>query len=893
MCAISPSGQGLKIFYRTAILGGSITNKKLFTSIWGALKTMMEQHISSLSLGTDQSQKSPHSGFFMTWDTKAIYNPNCPTIDLMALEPYMKNSSKKNEVGDRVPKKKMDLNTSISSNSNSKQNNQPLDPKFKHPSKEEIKLLISWMPPKKINSAIDQIEKYFQVPIGAKKRYSAFFETASHLCMLGKNNGKQQWELKVFSNLLNLIDYDSSRDEKNQIASTIDSLVTYGHWDQLSTHKITKNCVNTNQHLRHLDTFATPDVIMQTQKYISERKDELFEILQANRLVGILSRTASGKSTWALTELPKTFDGHIYFLVPTVSIKDQLLSKWKHLDYIEFLGKGDKVNNSKRVHVLTFEKMTYLLQNIQDKKNTMVLVDEAHVLGGDFRKKTMKVLISWMTETSLNHVRWILMSATIQSFLTTLKHQIPELFYIEIRNTRPMPKVVINLVEDTQQFLVQRISSILETISACLKQTGISSLIVSRDTKEEEAVTDLWDQKGDVKESVLLCTSVAECGVELTMCTHTLVCGEVSTDSLVQMSDRTRRDDAPVELIMKKRVKEDFFFDVFLEKNVKAYIQKISSFKDLELAKLKVAYGKTDVSWQRINELVDGHDNVWGKLNNDTFDILNRGNTENCISMLDTFMAKFVGKSNNSHSQDMYTLSVNVQGIAKNLLVIEKKNENNLEYFRQKLKFLWGIETVVYLPTYAPCLKQPPETDLLELLRSKMKIVPELIVEAKREAELILQVEGVPKIQIDRIFRLFEYRDDFCLMNNLSTSKYLLLSPTDFGDLKFHCSIRNAIDPLISHPIPLAMQNHLSKQGLWGVGLHATQIRDIIVDMHMHSSTEHIRSEVLSHSDQAISKLFRSLFVGSETRKKINGKKLRLFFPTHAAWEHLVSRGTT
>ena len=494
----SPSGAGCKAIWLVEGLASASKalsapeKTDLFGKAWDFVADLTNATLEPLGLEVDQAPKSPLSTFFLSFD-KCTVNLKCKKIDWASIS-----------TATVTP-----VNNSKISQSSTKKQASPKPVKSLAPSQPSslpsfnaVQPMLQFLSASKQIKAWAAIEKYFGLKIGLGLRYFGFFEMASMLCVLGKKGGLQAWKEPVFEELLKVIDYDGSRLKKNQIASAISSLKAYGHFTTQSTvsSQATYPPTHTSETFAHLKRLAETDVVLTTKRFLADLHSDLLRELADHRVMCLQAPTGTGKSTYFLSVLPQHIEGHIFFVVPLVALRTQLVAKFKHLGFIEEVAEGGMVSRDKKVHICTPEKLITMRSDIQ--KGDLIVVDESHLLGDDYRKPASKIILSWVDEAQLADVKWVFTSGTLQHFSVLAKECLastPRTIqvlgprkpkHLEISITENPMKLAKNRVEEilaqdpTAKILIfKNDKSDLADLQNALQYSAVNSLIFSRDTR--------------------------------------------------------------------------------------------------------------------------------------------------------------------------------------------------------------------------------------------------------------------------------------------------------------------------------------------------------------------------------------------------------------------------
>ena len=882
----SPSGSGCKAIWlveglASASKGLSAPEKTdMFGKAWDFVAALTNLALAPLGLEVDQAPKSPLSTFFLSFD-KCTVNLKCKKIDWASISTATVTPVKTSKISKSSTKK-----TASPKSVKSVAPSQPSS----LPSFNTVQPMLQFLSVSKQKRAWAAIEKYFGLSSGLGLRYFGFFEMACTLCVLGKSKNVQSWSVHDFEGLLRLLDYDMSRSEKDQIRSTISSLQAYGHFSQASqtTSPPTKN----SEIFAHLNRLTEADSHLTTTSFLAELHPAILAKIQAHRVLLLQAPTGSGKSTYFLSVLPQHTSGHVFFVVPLVSLRKQLWAKWKHLAGIEMLDEGDSVSADKKIHICTLEKMIYLRSTLQ--KGDIIVIDEAHILGESFRKSTSKILLSWIDDQALSEVRWVLTSATLQAFSSVAKKVLASPPHVlQVAGPRPPKNLQICISDHAVQTALHRVEAILDTeptarilvfknskailsdLQKSLDHVAIKSIIFSRDTREDEEIADLLEDGSMPLAPVILATSSASVGIEMLFLTHIIVVGPVQANLLVQVLDRNRKDTTPCELIVEKGTQETDFTSFLTKSHIKSLLQDVQKYHEIELFRLKACHGSFDVFEGGVDSFMSGAVEYWLQFKKP--------------SIQDTLMKTLSTKSVIARHHDRYTLSICRQGILKNLLALEDENELDLSYLRLKLSALWGIGTKLVFDTIGFRPKKEKNAELWALLRHALPVPPargDMAIQV-RSALTPLQVDPA---RIERLIRQISFRFDWLVQEGqfLDEKHYIFSDDEDWQKLRRHVAM--LAGGKMHFPVQWACVEDLKKNSLFGKQLSSQDCVEALKRCILKPEEEHLRTRMLVFSAKEVSSFFRSFLVGKEHRIKIAGKRTRVFEALSPAWEAFVRK---
>jgi hypothetical protein len=407
----SPSGQGFKVFFQTNLQGSTKGKENLFKSVWQAIGNRINDALIPIDIDykIDASQKSINSGLFLSYDRDLWENPHPSIINIDDIDILEDSKAKKSELVKTTKKSENIVRTE------------------RYPKREEILKHIKWMSKTKQNKTIEYITDYFSTPRMEGKRYTQFFKTVSNICVLGISNEIQEWNIEKFRDLLILLDYDGSRKEKDQIEGSLASLKKYGYFENQVQLK-------ENAYTQHLKSFVQPQKILKAKSFVSECHSELLNEISSNIVLAVDSPTGSGKTSWIFKKLINDFQGRILLALPLRSLLSELQSKYQGDERVQFLSDGQKLDPTKKLICCTYEKLLSYQKDLQT--SDLLVIDEAHLLGQSFRSNTFRQLVNLVSKKTS---KFILLSATMQSFLSALKPHL-DIRYVKIETETPQQK---------------------------------------------------------------------------------------------------------------------------------------------------------------------------------------------------------------------------------------------------------------------------------------------------------------------------------------------------------------------------------------------------------------------------------------------------------------------
>jgi hypothetical protein len=864
----SPSNFGYKVFFQTNLEGSTKGQDHLFKAVWQAIGNQVNNALLRVSNAykIDDSQKAITSGFFMSFDPDLWVNPNPSIIkiDELDLSISEERETKVSSKGQPKAQSSKIIGKSISWTG-------------KYPEREEILRHIDWMHQTKQETAIDAVIEYFSTPRMEGKRYSQFFKTANVICALGRSNEKQEWSIEKFRDVLILLDYDGSRKKKDQIEGTLDSLKRYGFFEN-------KMQLKEDAYTQHLKSFVQPQKILKAKSFVSECHGEILNEISSNITLAVDSPTGSGKTAWIFKKLINDFQGRILFALPLRSLLLELQSKYHGDERIQFLSDGQKLDPTKKMVCCTYEKLLCLQKDLQ--ASDLLVIDEAHLLCSSFRSNTFRQLVNLIKQ---NTFKSILLSATLQSFLSALKPHL-DVRYIKIETETPQQKISIKLTDakDMISFGIDYISNILQQnpnekilvfkndkgmlfeLQTHLKSKGIDALLVTRDTtRTDKDVQSLWEGKIP-QAQILLSTQVSEIGVSLPFIQRTIIIGkQYSSEQVVQIANRTRSKDAIVEWILQKERKQQkvCFTECFSSEYQNEYKEDAEEWVNIEKRRFKLLFPKgvlKQVSMEK--DYIKALDNT-----------INGGDENHRFKGICQVVRDESGK---------YSLDLNIQGCVQNLCSIERQNESHMEYIIKKLNILWHMETEVShcKSTNQKQTKRKIDVDVWQLLRACITFSENLF----SEVEEVLQRNNINPFEISDILKQIEMRVEKLQEYGLSIEEYLFVSDSEF-DRIIDLALIN-YTPTELHPIEQALAQAVKDQGLVGKVIYQEEIVQLIDNLIVPSEAQHIHEIVKSFTPNGKSRWFRKMILGKKTRK-LNpsvGKKERCFEIKGIAWENLI-----
>jgi hypothetical protein len=860
----SPSNLGYKVFFQTDLEGSTKGQDKVFKGIWQAIGNQVNDALSKVSNAykIDDSQKAITSGLFMSFDPDIWVNPNPSIIKIDEL--------------DLSEEKEAKVSSKVQQKAQSKIIGKSINWVGKYPEREEILKHLEWMNTSKQETAIDAIIDYFKTNRGEGKRYHQFFRMASILCTLGRSNEIQEWSTETFRDVLILLDYDGSRKEKDQIEGSLDSLKKYGYFE--SQVQVKKDA-----YTQHLKSFVQPQKILKAKSFVSECHSELLNEISSNIRLAVDSPTGSGKTAWIFKKLINDFQGRILFALPLRSLLSELQSKYRGDERVQFLSDGQKIDPTKKLICCTYEKLLSYQKDLQT--SDLLVIDEAHLLGQSFRSNTFRQLVNLASKKTS---KFILLSATMQSFLSALKPHL-DIRYVKIETETPQQKISIKITDakDIISFGIDYVSNILEQnpdekilvfkndksmlfeLQTQLKAKGIDALLVTRDTtRTDEEVQLLWEGKVP-KAQIILSTQVSEIGVSLPFIQRTIILGkQYSSEQIVQTANRTRSPNTIVEWILQKERKQQqaCFTECFSSEYQNEYKEDAEEWVNIEKRRFKLLFPKGSLKQASMEQdYIKALDNT-----------INGGDESHRFKGICQVVRNEVGT---------YTLDLNVQGWVQNLCSIERQNEAKLEYVIQKLKTLWNIETEV---SHSKSMvkkqtKRKIDVDVWQLLRACISYSENLL----SDVEEVLQKNNVNPFVIIETLKQVETRAEKLNTYNLSWIDYLFVSDLDFNRVMDWALIN--YNPAELHPIEQALAQAVKDQGLVGKIVCQDQIVQLIDNLVIPSEAKHLHEVVKSFTPNGKSRWFRKLIQGQKTRK-LNpsvGKKERALLIEGIAWENL------
>jgi hypothetical protein len=195
--------------------------------------------------------------------------------------------------------------------------------------------------------------------------------------------------------------------------------------------------------LNHDFFFNKYDTILNFEKWISERKDELFKIFDDNTKVVLKAEAGYGKTTLLVEYIIKSFEKlqRIALIIPKNSLLEQQLfiiqNKYPTIKIIKNYGKGNKYNASTfnptdKVLILSSTPKINNLTDIQ-----LFIIDE------------IQNLVKYSTEIksiTINNIKTILVSATPEMFLIGESN----FFYVNMLCTNYKKKILNVIVSRNQ-----------------------------------------------------------------------------------------------------------------------------------------------------------------------------------------------------------------------------------------------------------------------------------------------------------------------------------------------------------------------------------------------------------------------------------------------------------
>lgn len=853
---VSPSGDGLKLIYWTNLKKiDSKVGEAEFKRAWKAIalyvnKTLKEH---GFDICVDEAPKNPASSMYASYDPDLWVNPT-PDLCMIKIEEL-------DGYQEALKKQTSSSNRTANNESATKQRSKTIVSSLK-PSLSDFNKLLEGMPTQRKERALNAIQVYLETPSGLGKRYKAFFKTISYIACLGLTKEK-------LLEIMKQLDYDQSRD----LSAVLQSLIKYGYFEN---NQPLQTLQRSPVYQKHLSSLKQAKQTIPINRFVSEANDQIVKSIQDHQVTMLMSPTGTGKTSFCLKDLPKIYNqGRIFFCVPLISLREQVSAYLDHTSQI--LRDGEALKQYKRLVVLSYEKLASILPQIG--KQDLLIIDEVHLFAQHFRSGATSKILSHIKErgtkalllSATGHEANCVLSEVFSASFNSLSLEAKEkkVFNLNVIKTADLIQDVVascvRVLNDNPKAKILVFKDNIEELYDLenkLKDKAISSLILTSSHKDTEAFKNIFKEAAIPEQSVILATGVVSVGVAITFIDHIIIAGKVSTASLMQLADRGRRGQDVEMFISNQRKANKELVNCFEDTYIKAYLEKAQRFVDFENTRLRLLYGDDLSPWD-IEEYI--------KATHHTLKTSSAKHTN--IPMQDILACGRKAASG--------ALIMNVQGVLSNVISIEARNENNLDYYVSKLKTLYGIETYINESTEVKKEDKKEKACAWDILKER---IGDEEVSIERVEETIKSMKIGERQRADLIDEI-KRRLIFLSLWSLSSS-YALLDAKAWTHFTHMVSINK--NPKL-HPLETALAEKVKEKG--DRPLFIEDMRDIISCLSLKGAkAEHHKEALLELNNVGIGRLFRRLFTGRDS-KRINphtGKQSRCFYVGTPLWEDLM-----
>jgi hypothetical protein len=839
----SPSGNGLKILCPIDLNGETKKNLKLFSAYWDFLSEKINKQISKFELVVDPAPKSVKSTFFISYDPEIWVRDGKIT---KLTENDLKASSKKTVQSKSHIKIKKNQSKVIEA---------PI-------ARNEIEGLLYDQIEKEYILGI--CDKYLKTPKGIGIRNQIFFTTclqiAQHIPI----------ESDRFKNIISFLDYDNSRD----IPSVFKSISKYSSSSNNSSKKRRKQIDAIN---------AAIDKHLLVNQHVSEVENSIGIGISENKVTILSAPTGAGKTHFCLNSLANIHNGQIWIAVPLTSILDQLKTRYHTRSDIQFLEKGDYPSDTVKIILCTYEKM--ILSKKYIAENTLIVIDEWHLQAASFREGTHSQIINMIDDDDF---KFLLISATAQESAYILKQwSTQKIHHIKIK-VQNQTKRHLNIIKarDSKSAVVIRIEEILKKqpnakimvfkddkqslneIGEALKTKGITTIAITSDSKQDEAVQYVFSG-GTPMEQIILCTSLVEVGIELNFLTNIIMLNVRTCEQMVQIASRQRKS-IEIDLIKSHQSKEiksivewtneDFFFD---------YKLKIDDWIKLEQKRFNMIYGVSQKSkyqkdlWLKAIEYIKASNQSIGH-----------------VETLDKMPLHHTIRSKEEKQEVLFKVSL--QGVICHIVGIEHKNECNSTYFYDKLKTLfgWTIGEVELLDAKVDMPKSKKEDNIIKEMgewHKKNGVTPD-----NESIEQIVRNIGLSHMQEKMIVSKLKSRLIKVKHLGITMNPNLIFLETS----EWNATIFSILVEENPHLYPIETQ--MLKQINCNDVIFTKNLKSLLSSIRVSKDQQHILDYMMNCSEKSLVSLIKKVFICKASKRLLLGKQARCVIIENRRYEGVL-----
>ncbi len=776
---VSPSGDGLKLVYWTNLTRvDSKTGESDFKRAWDLIASYINKALeeNGLDVKVDQAPKNPASSMFACYDPQLWINsdPNQCKIKIEDLDGYSNEiECKKTDTQTKAIEKQVKYKTQAQASIK--------------PSLNQFESLLANLASKRKEKAFKAIEGYLNTPSGLGKRYNAFFKAVSCIAHLGLSKDK-------LIEIMHLLDYDQSRDK----SAVLQSLNKYGFFNGIATNQPSYQQEHSYQ--EHLNSLTQANQTIPIHQWVSEASDQIVKSIQDNHVTMLMSPTGSGKTSFCLKDLPKSYtQGRIFFAVPLISLREQVSAYLDHKTS-QILRDGETLKPYKRLIILSYEKLASILPQLG--KQDLLIIDEIHLFSSTFRSNATSKILTQIKEQA---TKTLLLSASgheISCILSKVFETSFNSIQLESQQKKPFNLKVVktaSILDSVVSSCIDKLNNNpkakilvykddiedLHEIESKLKDKAVSSIVLTSSHKDTETFKSIFNGSTIPLESVILATGVVSVGVALPFIDHIIVAGKVSTASLIQVADRGRRgQDVEMLISTNQRKVSRELIACFKSNFLQSYLEKVQRFVNFENERIDLLWG-TDLSTWEIDEYIKA-----------THHTLKTSSVKHTNTPLHGILAC---------SRSVGTLIMSIQGVLSNIVSMEAKNESSWDYYFSKLKTLYGIEAQISESTEAKKDDKKEKGSVWDILKERINKDEEIGIDKIEESLKEIQISERQK---NDILEEIQRRLSFLSVNELS-SCYVLLDAKEWSHFTYMASIKT--NPML-HPLELALADKVKDQ---------------------------------------------------------------------------------